>query len=202
MQTATCDSVCLTMAWVHSGRGLQMRPDYPPNSGEVSRPLMSQCTVAPGECTGGLTMTWAFIRRWFEHSLRSDLDCRVCYETSPYSSSRNAARTSRHRILPERRRRESTVAQGASSGSADINRSNPRKGRKSATDVARPGSSFAPPGLDRIPPKFPRLAPWALVLSPLRGFRMACGPETRKQTADPLAITSPAPRSQRMAVTG
>ncbi len=41
-----------------------------------------------------------------------------CYETSPYSSSRNAARTSRHRILRERCRRESTVAHRASRGSA------------------------------------------------------------------------------------
>jgi len=75
-----------------------------------------------------------------------------------------------HRILPERRRRESTRAHGASRGSAGRNRSKPRKGRKRATAVARSRSSFAPPGLDRVPPQYPRLTPWTTVLLRLRRF--------------------------------
>jgi len=78
----------------------------------------------------------------------------------------------------KRRRRDSTRAYGVSRGYCGGVRSSPggaKEKRERATAVAL----FRPlRGFDRFLRADPRLTPWTLVLSPLRGFRMARGPAT------------------------
>ena len=67
----------------------------------------------------------------------------------------------------ERRRRERTRAHGASRGNIERGRESPDRGE--TTPASASVHDVSPlPGLTRLLPEFPRLAPWALVLSRLR----------------------------------